>query len=76
MAFMKFGFGAYSEPVQSAKLHFYVSEDSFSSINLTVYSYETDSWDENTMNWNNRLGAGSTTIGTVNVANGHLPILG
>ncbi|MFD2671396.1 CBM96 family carbohydrate-binding protein [Marinicrinis sediminis] len=66
LTYMKFDLSAFTESVQSAKLYFHVNAAPSSSLNLTVYSYDTDNWDE-TMNWHNRLGAGSTIEGTVHV---------
>jgi hypothetical protein len=68
ISFMKFDFGAYSEPVQTAKLNFYVSEATSGTNNVEIYVYDGDNWVENTMNWNNRLtGTGATKLTTSNI---------
>ncbi|MFC5451174.1 CBM96 family carbohydrate-binding protein [Paenibacillus aestuarii] len=67
MAFMKFDLGTYTEPVQTAKLRFYVPTPLAKPMNLWVYGYDGDTWSEAKMNWNNRLGAGAQNVGFVRV---------
>ncbi|MGG1514921.1 cadherin-like beta sandwich domain-containing protein [Paenibacillus oryzisoli] len=68
ISYMKFEFGAYAEPVQSAELDFYVGETTSGTNNVEIYVYDSDNWAENTMNWNNRLtGTGAAKLVTVNM---------
>ncbi|WP_157276578.1 cadherin-like beta sandwich domain-containing protein [Paenibacillus sp. Soil766] len=67
ISFIKFDFGAYAEPVQTAKLNFYVSEATSGTNNVEIYVYDGDTWVENTMNWNNRLIGGATKLTTSNI---------
>jgi hypothetical protein len=68
LAYLKFAFDGYDEPVQAAELRFRVTEDPAAPITLTVYGLASDDWSEHTMNWNNRVRAEETAIGTVRVA--------
>lgn len=67
-AYLKFKLDGYPEPVQTAKLHFYVPEAPSASIPLTLYGFDGDAWTEANVNWNTRPLAGSQVLGTVTIS--------
>ncbi|WP_284646441.1 cadherin-like beta sandwich domain-containing protein [Paenibacillus silviterrae] len=68
MAYMKFDLTAFTEPVQSAKLSFYVHEASTLPTDVSIYSMEGDNWEEGSMNWNNRINSSPVKLGQVTFA--------
>lgn len=68
LALMKFNFGAYPEPVHSAKLYVYVPAAPAVAVPIAVQGLTTDNWSEETVNWNNRPGGTGVSIGTLQVA--------
>lgn len=66
--YFKFNLSTFPDPVDTAKLYFYVGERPAVPVTLTLNGHDADSWSEAAVNWNTRPLAGSQTLGTVTVS--------
>ncbi|MEK5391614.1 DNRLRE domain-containing protein [Margalitia sp. FSL K6-0131] len=67
LAYMKFDFSSYSKPIDSAKLYFYVPESLSKTVALEISGYVNKQWNQFSMNWDNRIGGASESLGMLPV---------